>query len=81
MNICKHLHKFETLLKKTNCFNLHLESPQINDLLIQFFNQLNEIQNHLQDSHWTKINVQITEVNVKYLWPKSDLKNGFITSD
>ena len=77
MNICKHLNKFETLLKKTNCFNLHLESPQINDLLIQFFNQLNEIQNHLQDSHWTKLNVQITEVNIKYLWPKSDLKNGF----
>jgi len=77
MNICKYLHKFENLLKKTKCFNIHLESPQINDLLIKFFNQLNEIQNHLQDSHWTKINVQITEVNINYLWPKSDLKNGF----
>ena len=77
MNLCKYLNKFENLLKKTRCFNLHLESPQINDLLSQFFNQLNDIQHHLQNSHWTKINVQITEVNIKHLWPKTDLKDGF----
>ena len=77
MNICKYLHKFENLLKKTKCFKLHLESPNINDLLVQFFNQLNEIQHHLQNSHWSTMNLQITDVNIKYLWPKSDLKNAF----